>query len=420
MPMLRGREILLGITGGIAAYKSVLLCRELSRRGANVHVVMTKNAMNFVTPLTFQTISGNPVTHELFELFSGSEIGHVSLADRAHALVVAPATANILGKVANGLADDFLSTMIMASRVPVLFAPAMNVVMWDSPAVQRNLAVLKQAGHHFVGPAAGELACGVEGRGKMADPEQIVEALEMVLTPDDLAGERVLITAGPTIEPIDPVRFVSNHSSGKMGYALARAARRRGAEVRLVSGPTALADPVGVAVTRVETAVEMREAVLREAPWATVIVKAAAVCDWRPAEAAAAKIKKRGGAPPALDLEPNPDILEELGRTKRPDQILVGFAAETGDLETHAKAKLVAKRLDAIVANDVTADDSGFHSETNAVRMFTADGREVGVPLMHKDRVADRVLGLVAKLRKGSQRRVGPEAPRGGAFWTEG
>ena len=418
--MLRNREIILGVTGGIAAYKSVFLCRELTKRGANVHVVMTKNAMEFVTPLTFQTISGNPVTHEMFELFQGSEIGHVTLADRAHALVVAPATANILGKVANGLADDFLSTMIMATRVPVLFAPAMNVVMWGSPAVQRNIRVLAELGYHFVEPTEGELACRVRGRGKMAEPSVIIEELEALLTPKDFAGETVLVTAGPTVEPLDPVRFLSNHSSGKMGYAIARAAVRRGARVVLVSGPANLPDPPRARVVRVRTAREMRDAALREAPAATVIVKAAAVCDWRPAEAAAQKIKKARGEPPSLALEPNPDILKELGEAKPEGQILVGFAAETEDLAANARAKLEAKRLDMIVANDVTAPGSGFHTDTNAVRIFTADGREVGVPQMEKDRVADRVLDVVAKLRKGTQLRTSPSQERGGEFWKEG
>ncbi len=418
--MFHGREILLGVTGGIAAYKAVELCRELTRLGANVHVVMTRNAVEFIAPLTFQTISGNPVTREMFELFSGPEIGHVTLADRAHVTVVAPATANHLGKVANGLADDFLSTMIMATRVPVLFAPAMNVVMWESSAVQRNVRTLRDAGYHFVGPIPGELACGVTGKGKMASPAQVVEALEIVLSPKDMVGEKVLVTAGPTLEPIDPVRFLSNHSSGKMGFAVARAAVRRGARVTLVSGPTELPDPLHTRVIRVQTALEMREAVLREAAEATVIIKTAAVCDWRPAEGAPQKIKKRGGVPPRLELLENPDILRELGETKRPDQILVGFAAETADLEVNAKAKLAEKKLDAIVANDVTAPGAGFHVDTNAVRIFTASGREAGVPLMSKDRVADRVLGVVAKLRGGTQQPAYESTAERAKFWEEG
>jgi len=399
--MLRNREIILGVSGGIAAYKSVHLCRELTRRGANVHVVMTENATQFVTPLTFQTISGNPVTHELFELFQGSQIGHVTLADRAHAMVVAPATANILGKVANGIADDFLSTMIMATRVRVLFAPAMNVAMWESAAVQRNIVTLEADGYHTVGPIPGELACGVMGSGKMAEPETILEALEILLTDKDLVGERVLVTAGPTLEPIDPVRFISNHSSGKMGYALARAAVRRGAQVTLVSGPTAQPDPLDARVIRVTTAREMHAAVMAAAPEATVICKTAAVCDWRPATTHPVKLKKTKDALGTLALEANPDILAELGRTKRPGQILLGFAAETTDVTDNARKKLAAKHLDIIVANDVTAPGAGFHSDTNAVQILTADGGEVRVPLLAKDRVADRILGVVAKLRAG-------------------
>jgi len=417
--MLTGKEIILGVTGGIAAYKSVLLCRDLTKAGANVHVVMTRHATEFVTPLTFQTLSGNPVTHELFELFRGSQIGHVSLADRAHATVVAPATANLLGKVANGIADDFLSTMIMATRVPVLFAPSMNVVMWESRPVQRNVKVLGEMGYHFVGPVPGELACGVVGRGKMAAPEEILEALEIVLTPKDLADERILVTAGPTVEPIDPVRFVSNHSSGKMGFALARAAVRRGARVTLVTGPTEQRPPLHARVVRVRTAREMRDAVVAAARDATVVIKAAAVCDWRPAEAASAKIKKRAGGLSELALEANPDILRELGEARQPGQLLVGFAAETSDLAANAKAKLAEKHLDAVVANDVTAPGAGFHTDTNAVRIFTADGGEIGVPLTAKDRVADRVLGVVVKLRTGREQPPEDLPPERAKLWED-
>ncbi len=397
--MIRGREIILGVTGSIAAYKAVYLCRELIKREANVHVVMTASATEFVTPLTFQTVTGNPVTMDMFELLSGSQIGHVSLADRAHITVVAPATANILGKVANGLADDFLSTMIMATKVPVLFAPAMNSVMWESPAVVNNICRLGSSGYHFVGPIVGELACKVTGKGKMAEPQQIIERIEAVLTPKDMVGQHVLVTAGPTVEPIDPVRFVSNHSSGKMGYALALAAVRRGAEVTLVSGPTLLEPPVGVNTIQVKTAQQMYEAVMAAAPNADVIVKAAAVCDWRPSASAAAKIKKCKDGIPALELEDTPDILAGLGKVKRPGQVLVGFAAETDDLEANAEVKLNAKNLDLIVANDVTQPGAGFHSDTNAVKIITSDARTVGVPLMEKDRVADRVFDAVTKYR---------------------
>lgn len=398
--MIRDLEIILGVTGSIAAYKSVFLCREMIRRGANVHVAMTKNATNFVTPLTFQTVTGNPVTTEMFELFQGSEIGHIALADRAHITVVAPASANILGKVANGLADDFLSTMIMATKVPVLFAPAMNTVMWESPAVRANIRRLLEAGYHFIDPAAGELACGATGQGKMEEPHLILERMEAVLTPKDLAGKRVLVTAGPTVEPIDPVRFVSNHSSGKMGYALAYAAVRRGAQVTLVSGPTQLTTPFGVRLVRVGTAEEMANAVFEASAQADVIIKAAAVCDWRPTQSAAKKIKKVGKTVPAIELEATPDILSELGRRKRPGQFLVGFAAETDKLEANARKKLAAKNLDMIVANDVTKPGAGFHSDNNAVTLLTPDGGVQAIPLMPKERVADRILDAVARLSR--------------------
>jgi phosphopantothenoylcysteine decarboxylase/phosphopantothenate--cysteine ligase len=399
--MIKGLEITLGVTGSIAVYKAVYLCRELIKRGANVHTVMTKNAINFVNPLTFQTVTGNPVTIEMFELLTGSEIGHISLADRAHITVVAPATANIMGKVANGLADDFLSTMIMATKVPVLFAPAMNSVMWESPAMQNNLKHLVGSGYHFVAPETGELACGVTGQGKMAEPQQIVESIEAVLTPNELKGLKVLITAGPTVEPIDPVRFVSNHSSGKMGYALARAAVRHGAaEVKLISGPTNLPSPVGGQTIRVETAEEMYNATLAHFDDADIIIKAAAVCDWRPSSSAAEKIKKDGNEPPALELEATSDILAELGRRKRKDQLLVGFAAETENIEENAKVKLQKKKLDLIVANDVTQPGAGFHSDTNAVKVISIDGKIAGVPMMEKNRVADRIIEALLRYRK--------------------
>ncbi len=399
--MIKGLEITLGVTGSIAVYKAVYLCRELIKRGANVHTVMTKSAINFVNPLTFQTVTGNPVTFEMFELLTGSEIGHVSLADRAHITVVAPATANIMGKVANGLADDFLSTMIMATKVPVLFAPAMNSVMWESPAMRNNLKRLAESGYHFVEPETGELACGVTGQGKMAEPQQIVESIEAVLTPNALKGLRVLITAGPTVEPIDPVRFISNHSSGKMGYALARAAVRHGAaQVKLISGPTNLPSPVGSDTIQVETAEQMYNATLAHFDEADIIIKTAAVCDWRPSSSAAEKIKKKDNAPPALELEATSDILSELGRRKRDGQLLVGFAAETENIEENARIKLKRKKLDLIVANDVTQPGAGFHSDTNAVKVISTDGKIAGIPLMDKNRVADRIIEALLRYRK--------------------
>jgi len=398
--MIRDLEIILGITGSIAAYKGVILARELVRQGANVHVVMTANAKEFITPLTFQTVTGNPVTSEMFELLTGSEIGHISLADRARITVVAPATGNILGKVANGLADDFLSTMIMATKVPVLFAPAMNTVMWSSPAVQSNVRRLVAAGYNFMDPESGELACGVMGQGKMADPMRIIEKIKAVLTPNDMEGEHVLVTAGPTVEHIDPVRFVSNHSSGKMGYALALSAIRRGAKVTLVSGPTLLSPPVGATTINVGSAEEMANAVLEVAPTASVIIKAAAVADWRPTARAAAKIKKAESGVPPLELEETRDILKTLGERKPEGQTLVGFAAETNNIEENAKIKMVSKKLDIIVANDVTRKDAGFHADTNAVKVMTSDDKHIGIPLMEKEKVADRVLDAIVKYRR--------------------
>lgn len=398
--MLNDLEIILGVTGSIAAYKAVILARELNQCGANVHVVMTKHATEFVTPLTFQTVTGNPVTMDMFELLAGSEIGHVSLADRAHITVVAPATANILGKVANGLADDFLSTMIMATRVPVLFAPAMNSVMWESKAVRHNVQLLTESGYHFMDPETGELACGVTGQGKMADPQRIIERIKGVLSPKDLTGEHILVTAGPTVEQIDPVRFVSNHSSGKMGYALARSAIRRGARVTLISGPTLLQPPVGARTVQIKSAEEMYEAVLRESPSASIIIKAAAVCDWRPTSMAAEKIKKMERGVPPLELEPTPDILKALGERKTKEQILVGFAAETEKIEENALLKMNSKGLDLIVANDVSSPESGFHVDVNAVKILTSDNHSISVPLMEKDRVADRVMDAIVKYRR--------------------
>lgn len=402
--MVKHMEIILGVTGSIAAYKAVYLARELVRQGANVHVVMTKNATEFVTPLTFQTVTGNPVTTQMFELFSGSEIGHIALADRAHITVVAPATANILGKVANGLADDFLSTMVMATKVPVLFAPAMNTVMWSSPAVQHNVTKLRESGYHFMEPESGELACGVVGQGKMAEPSHIIEKIKIVLSQKDLIGEEVLVTAGPTLEMIDPVRYVSNHSSGKMGYALARAAIRRGAKVTLVTGPTLLDFPVGAKVIKIKSAHEMHEAVLRESKTASVVIKAAAVCDWRPTATAAQKIKKTANKVPPLELEPTEDILAALGKAKPKGQIIAGFAAETTDLEKNALKKLKGKNLDLIVANDVSSPDSGFNVDVNAVRIIDGEGHSINVPLMEKERVADRVLDAIVKYRKKIQK----------------
>jgi len=398
--MLQGKTIVLGVTGGIAVYKAVELLRLYVKAGAKVHVVMTRSAQEFVTPLTFQTLSGNPVHTELFSLYQESEIGHISLADRADLFVVAPATANIVGKVASGIADDLLSTTIMATKAPVLFVPAMNVNMWENPLYRQNEAKLRGLGYHFMEPASGYLACGWEGKGKLPDPTTICAETERLLTPQDLPGETVLVTAGPTREELDPVRYISNYSSGKMGYAIARAACSRGARVILVTGPTCLSPPCGVETVAVSSALQMRDAVLARAAEATVIIKAAAVADYRPAETATGKIKKEDAAALTLRLEKNPDILAELGRNKG-DRFLVGFAAETADLLQNARKKLQEKNLDLIVANDVTQEGAGFDVDTNIVRLLYRDGTLEELPQMTKDEVAHRLLDRVAERRRG-------------------
>jgi len=313
--MLKGKNIVLGVTGGIAAYKAVELLRLLTKAGAAVHVIMTKSAQEFVTPLTFQTLSMNPVTTDLFNLISEQEIGHISLADRADLFVIAPATANVIGKVAGGIADDMLTTTIMATKAPVLFAPAMNVNMYCNPLYRENEEKLRLHGYHFVEPVKGMLACGWEGEGKLQDPQVIFQAAVAALSPKDLAGERLLVTAGPTREELDPIRFISNHSSGKMGYAIAAAAARRGAEVTLVSGPTSLPVPWGVAIVPVNSARQMRDEVLKRAEESSIVVMSAAVADYRPKDRAEGKIKK-GEDGQLLELVKNPDILHELGTRK--------------------------------------------------------------------------------------------------------
>ena len=397
--MLRGKVIVLGVTGGIAVYKAVELLRLLTKAGAEVHVVMTRGATEFVTPLTFQTLSGNPVHLETFNLLSEQGIGHISLADRADLFLIAPATANFIGKMACGIADDLLSTTVMATRAPVLVAPAMNVNMYRNPIYRENEARLKGHGYLFVPPASGMLACGYEGEGKLQDPEIILEEAVAALTPKRLAGERVLITAGPTQEEIDPVRYISNHSSGKMGYALARVARLRGAEVTLVTGPTAIPVPYGVAVVRVESAAQMREAVLERLEQCDIVIKAAAVADYRPLKRAEKKVKK-SAASLAIELEKNPDILSEIGARKG-DRLLVGFAAETEELVANATKKLAQKNLDLIVANDVSLEGAGFNVDTNIVKLLFRDGSVEDIPIMGKNELAGLIWNRVEQLRKG-------------------
>ncbi len=399
MSMLQGKKIVLGVTGCIAVYKAAELVRQLVKLGADVHIVMTESALQFMAPLTFQTLTGNPVITELFKLYEERTIGHITMAQRGDLLVVAPATANIIGKAANGIADDMLSTVLLATRRPVLFAPAMNEGMWDNPVTQRNVSSLKAIGRHFVDPGCGDLACGDHGMGRLADISDIVDEIEGMLSPTDFMGTTALVTAGPTQEFIDPVRFISNPSSGKMGYAIARALRHRGAEVVLVSGPTTLTAPRGVQVVQVLSAQEMAAAVDKHFPAADVIIKSAAVADYRPRVVAMHKVKKRDGTPTSLDLESTTDILADLGK-KKGSRILVGFAAETQDMLANARVKLEQKNLDLIVANDVGGSESVFGSDMNKVTLLLPGGDCVDVPAMNKQDLAHRILDCVAGIRK--------------------
>jgi phosphopantothenoylcysteine decarboxylase/phosphopantothenate--cysteine ligase len=376
----------------------VELLRLLTKAGADVHVIMTRSAQEFIAPLTFQTLSRNPVHTKLFNLISEQEIGHISLADRADLFIIAPATANALGKLACGIADDMLTTTVMATTAPVLLAPAMNVNMYRNPIYRENEERLRRHGYRFVDAVKGELACGWEGEGKLQAPEVIFEVVVKALTPPDLAGERVLITAGPTREEFDPVRYISNHSSGKMGYSIARAAWRRGAEVTLVSGPTGLSAPWGVKRVAVESAEEMYQAVMARGRECTIVIKAAAVADYRPVVRAGEKLKKQGDVM-TLELVKNRDILTELGQEKG-KLLLVGFAAETTDLLTNARKKLEEKNVDLLVANDVTEEGAGFSVDTNIVRLLYRDGRIEEPGILSKDAVANLILDRVAELRK--------------------
>jgi phosphopantothenoylcysteine decarboxylase/phosphopantothenate--cysteine ligase len=390
--------VVLGVTGCIGAYKACELLRELQRRDLDVHVVMTRSATQFVTPLTFEALSRHRVFHDQWALGENGEIRHISLADEADLLLIAPATANIVGKLARGIADDALSTLYLATRAPVLVAPAMNVNMYEHPAFQENLATLRSRGVRVVEPGSGYLACGWLGKGRLAETAQIVDAALAVLQPRrDLAGDTVIVTAGPTIEDIDPVRYVSNRSSGRMGYRIAEAARDRGARVILVSGPTQLTPPEGVETIAVRSADEMQRAVLGRVADATVVIAAAAVSDYRPAERASSKVKKTDVSL-SLPLVRTPDILKGLGERKE-GRILVGFAAETDNLIGNARAKLESKNLDLIVVNDVSVEGSGFAAEANAGVILRRDGSRVDVPLGTKRQMAERILDELRVLR---------------------
>jgi phosphopantothenoylcysteine decarboxylase/phosphopantothenate--cysteine ligase len=401
--MLKGREIVLGVTGGIAAYKAAEFVRLLVKEEANVHVVMTRNAQEFVTSLTFQTLSGNPVVTDPFTLVEDQKIGHIALADQAELIVILPATANIIGKIANGIADDFLSTMVMASKAPILFAPSMNVNMWENKALQKNIQTLLERGYDLIEPGEGELACHWYGKGRLAELSEVIERIEDLFSQKDLRGERILITGGPTQEPIDPVRFITNRSSGKMGYALAKVARRRGAEVILVTGPTSLPIPRrDIEVVPVQTAEEMRKAVLTRIERCSVVIKAAAVSDFRPKVMSKQKMKK-ANASCSLELEKTEDILREIGKRKG-NRVLIGFAAETENLIANARKKLTEKNLDLIVVNDVTKPGAGFGLDTNQVKILYLSGEVKDLPLMSKEEVSQLILDEVVKLLKQKSR----------------
>jgi phosphopantothenoylcysteine decarboxylase/phosphopantothenate--cysteine ligase len=396
---VRGKSIVVGISGGIAAYKTCETVRLLVQTGATVRVVLTRAAEEFVTPLTLQTLSGQPVARHAFDLTAESQIGHIRLADTADAMLIAPATANVVAKLAAGIADDLLTTIVLATRAPVLVAPAMNVHMWEHATVQANVARLREHGYAIVEPESGALACGYEGAGRLPAPTILVEEVAAAVSDKDFAGRHVLVTAGPTWEALDPVRHLANRSSGKMGVALARAARRRGARVTLVSGPTALSDPRGVACVHVTTAREMEQAALHYAASADCVVMAAAVGDYRPAESARHKIKRGRGAL-EVRLLPNPDILAEIGALSG-RRVLVGFAAETRDLVVNARRKLQAKGVHLMVANDVSAPDAGFDVDTNVVTLLDRTGRVERLQKMSKDDVADAIFDRVREIRAG-------------------
>ena len=399
--ILQGKNIVLGVSGGIAAYKAVELLRLLVSAGARVQVVMTRSAQEFVTPLTFHTLSGEPVRTSLFGP-GADPLEHISLAQAVDALVIAPATANCIGKLAAGIGDDLLTTLVLAATRPILVCPAMNVKMYENPVVQENLERLRGRGLQIMAPDMGEMACGAYGSGRLPEPAAIVEALATLVSPQDLQGYQILVSAGPTHEDLDPVRFLTNRSTGKMGYAVARIARRRGASVCLVSGPSALLAPWGVDRIMVRSAQEMQQALAIRFPQADALIMSAAVSDYRPAGFAEHKIK-RGGEEMLVQLTHNPDILASLGALKA-GQVMVGFAAETQDMLQQAKQKLERKHLDLIVANDVSAPDSGFSVDTNQVTLLHRSGQVESLPLLSKEEVADQVLDRVAALLAGRRR----------------
>ena len=391
MERLSGKKIVLGVTGGIAAYKAVEVVSRLRKAGAQVHVIMTKEAAEFVTELTFREISGQPVTVDMWSKVPHFNVEHIALAQLADLMLLVPATANILAKAATGIADDMLTTTLLATKAPIFAAPAMNTNMYENPITQRNITELKRRGFHIIEPAAGHLACGISGKGRLPEPSDIVRVIEAFFQPEDsLAGRRILVTAGGTIEPLDPVRYIGNRSTGRMGYAIAAEASRRGADVVLISGPSNLPEPSGVETVHIDTARQMQSEVLARFTDADAVIMSAAVADYRPKTVAAEKIKKSDDEL-VLHLERNPDILFDLGQRKT-RQLLVGFAAETCRVEEYAKRKLVKKNLDFIVANDVSQADAGFGVDTNRIKLFAKDGTMTEYPLMSKKELAGIIL----------------------------
>jgi phosphopantothenoylcysteine decarboxylase / phosphopantothenate---cysteine ligase len=401
--MLKNKNIILGVTGGIASYKACALTSKLAQKGANVRVIMTNNAKQFVSPLTFQALSRQPVYTDTFDEKDPSKIAHIDVADWADLVILAPATANIIGKIANGIADDMLTTVLLATTAPVYVAPAMNVHMYQHPAVIRNLHTLESFGYKFIEPGEGFLACGYVGKGRLEEPEKIVEILEREAgnrhTSTFFQNKRILVTAGPTQEAIDPVRYFTNHSSGKMGYAIAEAAQALGAEVTLVSGKTNLTPPNGVKFIQVTSAEEMYNTVMHHYPQSDIVIKSAAVADYRPKTVATEKIKKKDG-PLVIELERTKDILQTLGKEKK-HQYLVGFAAETNNVIDNGKGKLKKKNLDAIIVNDVKQEGAGFQGDTNIVTFISKKGLEVSLPKATKKEIAQHIFALIEQDIKG-------------------
>lgn len=415
--MLNGKKIVLGVTGGIAAYKCVDLASRLRKKGAEVHVILTRGAQNFVTETAMREISGNPVITSMWGEIHNYDVEHIALATLADVVLIAPATANVIAKAAAGIADDMLTTTVLATRAPIFFAPAMNSNMYENPVTQQNITTLQQRGWQLIPPASGHLACGTSGIGRMPEPAELVEVLENYFAGEGgsvesadgntmdstmgstMQGLKILVTAAGTREPIDPVRYIGNRSSGKMGYAIAEAAARLGAEVTLISGPSALQPPAGVEFFGVESAREMRQLVQERFPACDIVIKAAAVADYRVKNVSDQKIKKND-AELTLVLEKNPDILKELGEMKQPHQTLVGFAAETQNLLQYAQGKLEKKNLDMIVANDVSKPQAGFNVDTNLIKLLKRDGSIEELPLMSKKELAYIILDRVMKLRK--------------------